>query len=57
MTQTSYKVQSGDTLFTIAEKMYGNGSRWQAISKANNLGTLPNGNPLVFADSTIKIPR
>ncbi|OGE10814.1 hypothetical protein A3A60_02420 [Candidatus Curtissbacteria bacterium RIFCSPLOWO2_01_FULL_42_26] len=57
MTQTTYKVAQGDTLFTIAEKMYGDGSRWAIISKANNLGRLPNGNPLVFADSTIRIPR
>ena len=57
MTQTTYNVNSGDTLFTIAEKMYGDGSRWLLIAQANNLGRLPNGNPLVFADSTIKIPR
>ncbi len=57
MTQTTYNVQAGDTLFTIAEKMYGDGSRWPLIASANNLGRLPNGNPLVFADSTIKIPR
>ena len=57
MTQTTYKVEKGDTLFIIAEKMYGDGSRWPIIGRANNLGKLPNGNPLVFADSTIKIPR
>ncbi len=57
MTQTTYKVEKGDTLFTISEKMYGYGAMWPTISKANNLGRLPNGNPLVFADSTIKIPR
>jgi len=57
MTQTTYKVEKGDTLFIIAVKMYGNGSLWPTIARANNLGKLPNGNPLVFADSTIKIPR
>lgn len=56
-TATSYKVAAGDTLFTIAEKVYGDGSRWQVIARANRLGQLPNGNPLVFADSTIAIPR
>ena len=57
MTQTTYKVAQGDTLFIIAQKMYGDGSKWPLISSANKLGRLPNGNPLVFADSTIKIPR
>jgi len=57
MIQTSYKVQAGDTLFTIAVKMYGDGSKWTMISTANGLGRLPNGNPLVLADSTIRIPR
>ena len=57
MTQTTYKVEKGETLFIIAQKMYGDGSRWPTIARANNLGRLPNGNPLVFAESTIKIPR
>ena len=57
MTQTTYKVEAGDTLFTIAQKMYGDGSKWPQLARANNLGKLPNGNPLVFADSTITIPR
>lgn len=57
MTQTTYKVVQGDTLFAIAQKLYGDGSKWPIIARANNLGRLANGNPLVFADSTITIPR
>lgn len=57
MTATSYDVKEGDTLFKIAQEMYGNGSMWTTIAKANNLGRLPNGNLLVFAGSKIKIPR
>lgn len=57
MGTTSYKVVQGDTLFSIAQKMYDDGSQWPLIARANNLGRLPNGNPLVFAESTIKIPR
>ena len=57
MTQTTYNVEQGETLFIIAQKMYGDGSKWPQLAKANNLGRLPNGNPLVFAGSTIKIPR
>ena len=57
MKVTSYKVQEGDTLFTISEKMYGNGSQWRRIDSANKVGRLPNGNPLIFTGSTITIPR
>lgn len=57
MTATSYEVAEGDTLFTIAEKMYGDGSRWVVIDRANRVGRLPNGNPLIYAGSTIRIPR
>lgn len=57
MTQTSYKVQEGDTLFLIAQKMYGDGSKWKLIDRSNRVGRLPNGNPLIFSGSTLKIPR
>ena len=57
MTQTSYDVQEGETIFEIAQKMYGDGSRWPTIASANNIGRLPNGNPLIFAGSTLTIPR
>ncbi|KKR78139.1 MAG: LysM domain protein [Candidatus Curtissbacteria bacterium GW2011_GWA1_40_9] len=57
MTITSYKVLAGDTLFKIAEKVYGDGNQWGRIGVANNVGRLPNGNPLIFAGSTITIPR
>ena len=57
MAITSYKVQSGDTLFLIAEKVYGDGSKWTVLDRANKVGRLPNGNPLIFTDSTLVIPR
>ena len=57
MTAISYQVKEGDTLFIIAEKMYGDGSKWGQIASANKVGRLPNGNPLIFAGSTIRIPR
>lgn len=57
LTITSYQVQAGETLFTIAEKVYGDGSRWTVLDRANGKKRLPNGNPLVFAGSTIVIPR
>lgn len=57
MSATTYQVKEGDTLFIIAEKMYGDGSRWTKIDMANKVGRLPNGNPLIFAGSTLRIPR
>ena len=57
MGTTSYEVKGGDTLFLIAEKMYGDGSKWVLIDSANKVGRLPNGNPLIYAGSTLTIPR
>ncbi len=55
--ETSYKVVEGDTFFTIAEKMYGDGSKWTILFSANGARRLPNGNPLVFSGTTIVVPR
>lgn len=57
MTATSYQVQKDDTLFIIAQKMYGDGSRWTVLDRANKVGRLSNGNPLIFEGSTLSIPR
>ena len=57
MTTTSYHVQAGDTLFTIAQKVYGDGSKWNLLATANSVGYLPNGNPLIFAGGDLTIPR
>lgn len=54
---TTYNVASGETFFTIAEKVYRDGSKWPVLHQANGSQRLPNGNPLVFADSTIVVPR
>jgi nucleoid-associated protein YgaU len=32
---SSYKIQSGDTLFDIAEQQLGSGERWKEIMKPN----------------------
>jgi nucleoid-associated protein YgaU len=57
LTSTSYQVQSGDTLFDVAQRVYGDGSRWMSIARANNVGYLENGNPLIFSGNTLTIPR
>lgn len=33
----SYEVQAGDTLFSIAAEVYGEGSRWPEIAEANDI--------------------
>ena len=57
MAQTTYEVKGGDTLFTIAEKVYGDGSKWVLLDRANGSLRLANGNPLVYSGSTIVVPR
>lgn len=57
MTVTTYVVQKDDTLFIIAQKMYGDGSKWRVLDRANKVGRLSNGNPLIFEGSTLAIPR
>lgn len=57
LTAKDYQVAEGDTLFTISEKVYGDGSQWQKIADANSVGTLANGNPLIFTGTTLLIPR
>jgi len=34
---TTYTVKAGDTLFTIAQQLYGNGMLWRLIYAANQL--------------------
>ncbi len=56
-TTTTYQVKEGDTLFIIAQNLYGDGSKWTQIDTANKVGRLPNGNPLIFTGTTLVIPR
>lgn len=41
---TSYTVQQGDTLYSLAQQAYGDGNQWQAIYNANTqvIGNDPN---------------
>jgi nucleoid-associated protein YgaU len=38
-TVTTYTVEAGDTLYAIAEKVYGDGSQFRAIAEANGIDT------------------
>jgi nucleoid-associated protein YgaU len=52
-TATSYTVVRGDSLWSIAERVYGDGNQWTKISKANNLK-----NPgIIHAGNVFSIPR
>ena len=35
--EETYTVESGQTLYSIAEEVYGDGNRWQEIAEANDL--------------------
>ena len=50
---TSYTVASGDYLWDIAVRAYGDGFKWVEIAKANNLAN-PN---LVHPGNVLKLPR
>jgi len=54
-----YTVKSGDTLWEIAEAVYGDGTMWTKIRDANsaNIDLLPNGQQaLIYAGQTLTIP-
>jgi len=49
----TYVIKSGDNLWDISIRAYGDGFKWPDIAKANNLE-----NPdLIFAGNVLKIPR
>jgi putative chitinase len=49
----TYKVQKGDHLWAIAQKLYGSGYNWVDIAKENNLK-----NPgLLYTDQELKLPK
>lgn len=52
----SYTVVSGDTLWEIAEAVYGNGSDWHKIAEANGVTYMFNGNPLIIPGQVLNIP-
>ncbi|RJQ38933.1 LysM peptidoglycan-binding domain-containing protein [Candidatus Microgenomates bacterium] len=53
ITQTNYVVQTGDDLWDIAVRSYGDGFRWTDIAKANNLSD-PD---LIHAGNNLIIPK
>lgn len=55
----SYTVKYGDTLWEIAEGVYGNGAEWTKILEANkaSVGLLPSGQQaLIFSGQTLVLP-
>lgn len=57
---TRYEVSSGETLWSIAEKEYGDGFKWETIAKANNISdptTLDKGVRLVIPKIISEQPK
>ncbi len=55
----NYTVKTGDTLWEIAEAVYGNGNEWKKILEANkeNIDYLPNGTQaLIISGQSLNIP-
>ena len=48
-----YTVQSGDTLFDIAQAYYGDGNQWQKIAQANGIDV---NNPIIVVGTKLNIP-
>lgn len=53
ITGTSYTIQKGDNLWTIAVRAYGDGYKWSQISRENKLSH-PN---LIHSGNTLSLPR
>ena len=54
----NYTVVSGDSLWKIAQKLLGNGSRWYEIYTYNNNKSIIGGNPnLIYPGQVLSIPN
>jgi nucleoid-associated protein YgaU len=53
----TYQVKSGDTLWEIAEAVYGNGAQWHQILNANksSIGFLPNGSQALIVPGQVLV--
>lgn len=59
ITTGTYQVKLGDTLWEVAEAVYGNGAQWNQILEANpsDIGFLPDGSQaLIIAGQFLTIP-
>ena len=54
MVSRTYTVRTGDCLWNIAKRYYGNGSKWQKIYNANR-GKIKNPN-LIYTGQRLVIP-
>jgi nucleoid-associated protein YgaU len=53
ITTNSYKIETGDCLWNISVRAYGDGFKWTELAKVNQI-TNPD---LIFAGNIIRIPR
>ncbi len=57
ISDSSYTVKSGDTLWEIAEAVYGNGYEWTKLLEANSteIGFLPNGSQALIVTGQVLV--
>lgn len=53
---SEYTVQSGDTLWEIAQGRYGSGYKWYLIAQANGVVNNSLGYPLIYPGQVLKLP-
>jgi nucleoid-associated protein YgaU len=53
VSENTYTVSKGDSLWSIAVKAYGDGYKWTEIANANNLKN-PN---VIFTGTSLNLPR
>ncbi|KAK8835314.1 hypothetical protein M9Y10_013519 [Tritrichomonas musculus] len=51
-TYTTYTVVKGDSLWSIAQKLLGDGTKWQQIQSINSLSST-----IIYPNQTLKIPK
>lgn len=55
-TEGSYTVQTGDSLWSVAEKVYGDGFQWDKIAQANQLQKDSLGRPVIEVGQVLTVP-
>lgn len=57
LNKNQYRVKSGDTLWSVAERFYGSGRKWKYIFANNDIGLTPTGRPLLKPGTILIIPE
>ena len=55
--ENSYTVKGGDSLWSVAEEVYGDGHQWRKIAEANELATDAQGRPVIEVGQLLAVPE